>query len=101
MALIANLRHYLGDDLSIIDIPLPAAVLRDFLGSIVETVTSRDPDDKSYSTLIQCRKNCGHNVIAYYSPDDPSIIKWFCTKCDDEGLLSGWEDTNWDKRPKK
>ena len=98
MALIANLRHYLGDDLSIIDIPLPAAVLRDFLGSIVEIVTSRDPDDKRYSTPIQCRKNCGQNVIAYYSPDDPLIIKWFCTKCDDEGLLSGWEGTNWDKR---
>ena len=48
MALIANLRHYLGDDLSVITIPLPAAVLRDFLGSIVETVWKSarkgDPD---------------------------------------------------------
>ena len=43
MALIANLRHYLGDDLSLVKIPTPAAALREFLGCLVEAVTSRDP----------------------------------------------------------
>ena len=43
MALIANLKHYLGEDLSLIKIPAPAAALRVFLGCIVEAVTSRDP----------------------------------------------------------
>ena len=98
MALIANLRHYLGEDLSLIKIPAPATGLREFLGCIVETVTSIDPNDKSYFTRIKCRKKCGQDLIAYYSPDDPTIIKWFCNQCDDEGLLSGWEETIWDKR---
>jgi len=98
MAFIANLRHYLGDDLSLIKIPAPAAGLREFLGCTVEAVTSRDPDDKSYSTRIQCRKKCGMNVIAYYDPDNPAIIKWFCNQCDDHGLISGWESTIWDRR---
>ena len=30
MALIANLRHYLSDDLSLVKIPAPAAALGDF-----------------------------------------------------------------------
>lgn len=98
MALIANLRHYLGDDLSLIKIPAPAAGLREFLGCIAEAVTSREPNDKKYSTHLQCRNKCGQNLIAYYSPDDRSIIKWFCNQCEDEGFLSGWEGTVWDKR---
>jgi len=45
MALIAKLSHYLGPDLKVVKIPGPAAALREFLGCIVEAVTSRDPDD--------------------------------------------------------
>jgi|LSQX01.3.fsa_nt_gb hypothetical protein len=58
MALIANLRHYLGDDLSQIKSPAPAAGLREFLGCIVETVTCREPDDQLYYTTLKCRKKC-------------------------------------------
>ena len=59
MALIANLRHYLGDDLSLVKIPAPAAALREFLGCLVEAVTSRDPDDENYVTPLKCRHGSG------------------------------------------
>jgi hypothetical protein len=97
MAFIANLRHYLGEDLSLIPLPRPAAGLREFLGCIVETVTSREPDDKLYDTSLKCRKKCEGEIIAYFNPDNPSIIMWYCSSCRDEGQISGWEGTLWDK----
>jgi len=101
MALIANLSHYLGDDLSLIKIPAPAAAIREFLGCIAEAVTSRDPDDVNYVTKLKCRKGsggCDGDIIAFFDQDNPSIIKWSCMFCKDEGQLTGWERTIWDKR---
>ena len=100
MALIANLRHYLGEDLSLIKIPAPAAALREFLGCIVEAVTSRDPADINYGTDLSCRQRCESIMIAFYDTTDPSIIHWSCSSCDDEGQITGWESTVWDKRKK-
>ncbi len=99
--LIANLRHYLGDDLSLIKIPVPAATLREFLGCLVEAVTSRDPDDENYVTPIKCRHGCDGDVIAFFDPNDPSTIKWSCFFCEDEGQITGWEGTVWDKSSRR
>ena len=100
MALIANLRHYLGDDLSLAKIPAPAATLREFLGCLVEAVTSRDPDDENYVTPLKCRLGsggCDGQIIAFFDPKDSSVIKWSCMFCEECGQITGWEDTVWDK----
>ncbi len=97
MAFIANLRHYLGDDLSLIKIPAPAAKIREFLGCLVEAVTSRDTDDENYGTELGCRYGCENIIVAFFDKDDPSIIHWFCGGCEDKGQLTGWEGTVWDK----
>ena len=100
MAFIANLRHYLGEDLSLIKIPGPAAAIREFLGCLVEAVTSRDPGDENYVTQLKCRHGsggCDGDVVAFFDPNDLSIIRWDCISCDDEGYLTGWEGTLWDK----
>ena len=99
--LIANLKHYLGEDLSLIDIPAPAAALREFLGCLVEAVTSREPDDQNYATELRCRRCSDGIVVASFDKTDPSIIQWFCTCCDDKGQLTGWEGTIWDKTIQK
>jgi hypothetical protein len=101
MALIAKLSHYLGEDLSLIKIPAPAAALREFLGCIVEAVTSRDPDDENYGTELSCRQGCERSesiMIAFHDKADPSVIHWSCSTCGDEGQITGWEGTIWDKR---
>ena len=100
MAFIANLRHYLGDDLSLIKIPGPAVAIREFLGCLVEAVTSRDPGDENYVTHLKCRRGsdgCDGDIIAFFDPNAPSIIRWTCMLCKDEGQLTGWEGTLWDK----
>jgi len=101
MALIANLKHYLGEDLSLINIPAPAAALREFLGCIVEAVTSREPGDENHGTELSCRYGCESIIIAFYDKSNPSIIQWVCSTCDDKGHLTGWEGTIWDKTIEK
>jgi hypothetical protein len=101
--LVTNLRHYLGEDLSLIKLPREAAGLREYLGCITEAVTSRVPHDQNYGTELNCRMGCGENgiVVAYFDNSVPRIIHWYCTCCDDKGQLTGWEDTIWDKRSEK
>lgn len=98
--LVTNLRHYLGEDLSLIELTKEAAGLREYLGCITEAVTSRAPGDQDYGTMLNCRMGCGEDgiVVAYLDNSDPSTILWFCTCCDDKGQLTGWQDTVWDKR---
>ena len=97
MMMVTNLKHYLGKDLSLINIPAPAATLREFLGCIVEAVTSREPDDENYGTELSCRQGCESIMIAFYDKTDPSVIHWSCSSCEDMGQITGWQDTVWDK----
>ena len=100
--LVADIRHYLGKDLSIIDLPAPAARIRDYLGSIVEAVTSRNPQQEDYVTSVRCRRRPGHRrcdgeIIACFDETEPSAIKWFCPFCGDGGYIRGWQATAWDR----
>jgi hypothetical protein len=94
--LIADMRHYLGEE-------LPSAVvrLRDHLGSVVEAVTLRDDTEDDYVTQVRCRRWPGHrhcegNIMAYFDEEESSAIKWFCPFCSDGGYIRGWEGTVWD-----
>ena len=99
--LIADMRHYLGPGLSFIELPGPAARLRDYLGLIVEAVTSRNREQSDYVTEVQCRRRPGHrrcegDIIACLDENEPSAIKWYCPFCGDGGYIRGWEGTMWD-----
>ena len=100
--LIADMRHYLGQDLSLVELPAPAAKLRDYLGSIVAAVTLRNEWETDKETPIRCRKRPGHtqcagNITAHFDETETSAIKWSCPLCGDGGYIRGWEGTFWDK----
>jgi len=100
--LIADLRHYLGQDLSLVELPAEAARLRDYLGSIVAAVTLRNDWESDKKTVISCRRYPGHKrcegkITAYFDEKEPSAIKWLCPICGDGGYIRGWEVTFWDK----
>lgn len=100
--LIADMRHYLGQDLNFIELPAPAKKLRDYLGSIVAAVTLRNDWETDNETPISCHRRPGHkrcegNIIAYFDEVEPAAIKWFCPLCGDGGYIRGWEGTAWDK----
>ncbi len=100
---ITNMLHSLDDDGELAAQAGPARRLAEYMGSIVEAVTSRQPEDDDWVTAIQCRRRPGHKrcigpIIAGYAEDDPTTIVWGCPVCKDEGYISGWQETLWDKR---
>ena len=103
--LIADLRHYLGQNLSLVELPVEAARLRDYLGSIVAAVTLRNDCETDKETVISCRRRPGHkrckgNIVAWFDETEASAIKWLCPMCGDGGYIRGWERTYWDRKIK-
>jgi hypothetical protein len=99
---VTDMRHYLGQDLSLIELPAPASKLRDYLGSIIEAVTLRDCEQNNYVIHVRCRRRPGHrqcegNIIACFDEAEPSAIKWYCLSCGDKGYIRGWGGTVWDR----
>lgn len=100
---VTNMLHSLDEDGEFSVPPGPARRLAEYMGSIVEAVTSRPPDEEDWVIAIQCRRRPGHvrciaPIVAGYAEKDPTTIVWVCPACKDEGYISGWQETLWDKR---
>jgi hypothetical protein len=51
-------------------------------------------------TTLRCRRRpgrrpCGGLLTLFFDVDSNDVL-WFCPVCDDQGRISGWEDTFWD-----
>lgn len=92
--LVADLHHFL--DLPD-DVPGPARRLAEQLANIVRAATA----GAAWETALPCarrpaRRACPGRVIVARPPDGP--IRWQCSACGDEGVISNWEDTPFDLR---
>ena len=98
---ITNLRHFLEEKGDLGDIPGPARKLAEYLCSIVKAATSY-AFEISLPTGIRCRrrpkrKPCQGEIFAILDKKNNSI-EWFCSRCDDNGIITAWENTKWDMR---
>lgn len=98
----SDVRHYLGDEGEITDVTRPAAVIASFLRSVVGWVTMRQAVEPE-RTNVTCRKvagrlRCRGEVHAYLDPESGSIL-YACPYCGDNGVISGWEETSWNRSP--
>lgn len=81
--------------------PGPARRLSTYLCGIVRAASAGDAA-VAWTSALPCRRRparrpCpGHLVV--FRPDAPAPIRWQCNSCDDEGLISGWEDSPFDLR---
>jgi len=41
------------------------------------------------------RRPCAGLLTIFFDVDKNDVL-WFCPVCDDQGRISGWEDTFWD-----
>ncbi len=83
------------------DMPLEAQELVSFLSAIIEAAS------KEYGSPVvfadtKCRsmingKSCTGDIEAWVYAED-NLIGWECLECGDEGVISHWEGTPWDKR---
>ncbi|MCP4075193.1 MAG: hypothetical protein GY744_03290 [Gammaproteobacteria bacterium] len=99
MAMITNIQHFMDGDEVVEDLPTEAQQLLNFLTAIIEAATETYDDTIPAATVCACRNatNCDGDIVAWVSHEDDRI-HWGCTDCDDEGVITDWEGTPWDKR---
>jgi hypothetical protein len=96
--LVTDLRHFL--DLPD-DTPGPARRLAAHLSDIVRAATTGDAGIV-WPSALPCRRRPAHRpcrgrvIVSRSEPD--AFIRWQCSDCGDEGVISGWEDSPFDLR---
>jgi len=96
--LVTDLNHFLG--LSE-DTPGPARRLAGHLGNIVRAATAGDAGT-AWESALPCRRRpanrrCpGRMIVLRTEPGSP--IRWQCSACQDQGVISNWEDSPFDLR---
>ena len=101
---ITDMRHFLNELGEIPEeLPPPALKLVLFQGSIVAWLTATGGLRRQVSrTNVICRRNpnrrpCGGEILAYFDAASEAVV-WECPLCGDNGRISGWEGTPWDRR---
>jgi hypothetical protein len=96
--LVSDLTHFLGLPP---DTPGPARALARHLSDIVRAATAGDAGT-AWETALPCRRRparhpCPGRMIVLRA-EPPAAIRWQCSACDDEGVISNWEDSPSDLR---
>ncbi len=101
---ITDIRHYLNEHGELPEeLPSPALKLALFQGSIIAWMTGTDGlSGQTSRTNLHCRRNpnrqpCAGEILAYLDAPSEAIV-WECPLCGDNGRISGWEGTPWDRR---
>lgn len=98
---VTDLHHFLGLPQ---DTPGPARRLAEHLGNIVRAATAGDAAT-AWESALPCRRRpanrrCrGRLIVLRAEPEWP--IRWRCSVCDDEGVISNWEDSPCDLRRRR
>ncbi|MGQ0845268.1 MAG: hypothetical protein ACT4QF_14165 [Sporichthyaceae bacterium] len=96
--LIADLEHFL--DLPE-QAPAPARRLAEQLGRLVRAATA-GPVGATWTSAVGCSRRPGNRPcpgrvrVTRSTPEAP--VQWRCNGCDDEGVISNWEDSPFDLR---
>ena len=99
--MVTNIQHFLDENGEVPDIPLEAQELLRFLLAIIEAAsTNYDVPVAFADTKCRCVVNgntCDGDIEVWVYAED-NRIGWECLECGDEGVISHWEGTHWDKR---
>lgn len=100
---ITDVRHYLDAKGNLPpELHPKAANLARYQGKIIMGVTSFSGYIEYVDTGIPCRRRPGHkscpgNILAFIDKEEGRKIRWSCPICRDNGWISGWQETMWDK----
>jgi hypothetical protein len=95
------MQHFLGENGEVPELPLEAQELVSFLSAIIEAASINYGVPVALADT-QCRsmvngKPCTGEIEVWVYAED-NRIGWECLECGDEGVISHWEGTPWDKR---
>lgn len=101
MMMVTNIRHFLDENGEVPALPPEARNLLRFLSSVVVAAST------AYGTPValaevECigtedGEVCGGEAEVWVDAND-NRIGWECLECGNEGIISDWEGTRWDKR---
>jgi len=98
---VTDIRHYLDETGDFPELPTPALNIALHLASIIGWVTSRRVSDVE-RTNVFCRRSpnrerCPGEIQARFE-ENGQTIRWRCPLCGDNGYITGWEGSRWDRR---
>ena len=95
---ISNMTHFLDETGNIPkQTPSEASELASFLALVIDTTTKNSPFTLT-QTEIRCFEKGCKGLIKSEVMKDNNDIHWVCSKCENEGRISGWKLTKWDNR---
>lgn len=98
---VSDLRHFLDMPE---DVPGPARRMAEHLTLLVRAATAGDAG-QAWVTALPCRRRPGRRpcvgYLAVFRSDVPPAIEWRCDACGDDGIISGWERSPFDLRPRR
>lgn len=95
---ISNIQHFLDAQGNIPkQMPKEAREMASFFALVIDTCTNKLPN-KLTPTDIRCfGKGCQGTTRIEYLPSTGEI-HWICSRCENEGKISGWQGTRWYNR---
>lgn len=101
MTMVTNIRHFLDEKGKVLGLPPEAEELVKFLADIIESATM-GYDRPATMADVKCRKciegkACDGEVEVWVYADT-NEIGWECLDCAEEGIITHWEGTQWDRR---
>ena len=98
---ITNLTHFLDETGNIPkQMPKEARELASFFALVVDTATKKNPTTLT-STDIRCFNKGCYGLIKIAIRSDNEEIHWYCPECENEGVISEWQGSNWDNNYEK
>ena len=92
------MQHFLDETGNIPkQMPKEARELASFLALVIDTTTKNLPPTLTTTDVICFKKGCSGMIKTAFRPDTEEI-HWYCPDCEVDGLISGWQGTNWDNR---
>ena len=100
---VTDMQHFLNllDPAQAEQMPAAAMRLGCHLGRIVEAVTAGWHDrSELIGTVVPCRRRPARKpclgIIGASMSADGRRIEWGCSNCNDNGVITGWQNTAWD-----
>jgi len=93
---ITDITHFLDDAGELKEMPASVHRMAEFLVAIIDAVTRVYPN-VAHDTGISCRKRgCQGSLQASLQTLDGEIT-WWCPICEQNGVVSNWQGTKWDR----
>lgn len=96
---ITDITHFLDEEGKLITEPIQAKRIAEYFAAIIVMATYPDPEyPPAYRVSCRRRPNrkpCLEEVVGFIDPETDDVV-WMCPKCEDRGIISGWQGTIWD-----